>query len=119
MKHPTDSNPVPKRYQVLKLFLQDTDPGDIFEMSEWFEKKKKLPNTETSILVLAKRDNGEIFKAIFTYIWGIESWMTWEEGFVFSGKDITNWAYIRKIDGENRKDVTSWKKVGSRCSMSS
>lgn len=104
---------VPKRFQVTKLFLQEQDPGDTFEMSEWFDYLNKKPPEDT--IVLVKCLNRNIFKAV-----RLDSrlWCTWEEGYEWSGLDIKDWAYIRKIDGEDREDVTEWAKIRSEKGVS-
>lgn len=114
------SNPiqVPSKAKAAKFLLSYDDPGDKFEMSEWKDYKIYSPKTSSVILCLAKKHNGEIFKAIYFFGGYPINWCTYEEGYRFPDKDIKEWAYIRRIGGEDRKDVQEWKKVMSETTMS-
>jgi len=83
-----DINAIPKKYYVARIFLQDQDPGNEFEMSSWIYKEKHVPDVESSCLVLVKMKDGEIFKAIYFPMGFPKNWCTWEEGYSFSGKAV-------------------------------
>ncbi len=110
---------VPSKFKAAKIFLQRGDPGDNFEMSEWKDNKFGSPETPSAIICLAKKDNDEIFKAIYFFKGYPINWCTYEEGYPFPNENIKEWAYIRKIGGKNRDDVKEWKKVRSESGMSS
>jgi hypothetical protein len=102
------------KWEVAKLFHEKDDPGSEFEMSEWFEKSKKTPPPG---LLLVKDDQNQIMKA-FHFPSHRVSWCRWEDGGGSGGHEIIEWAYIRKIGGDDRPDVKEWKKVYAKESMS-
>lgn len=122
---PLDHNPVIKKHAIAKLFHENQDPGNEFEMSEWFNVNQKQP--PGNCLVILKQAN-QIFKAFHFPPGSGYGWCTWFDGYAFTPDKDCKWAFLRHLEekdrpefpaGDNRfADVKEWKKIRSQKKMS-
>lgn len=121
-----DTPAVRMKWECAHLFHDHEDPGNDFEMSEWFEKRHHTPPKG---LLLVKNESKEVYKA-FHFPGHRVNWCTWKDGYGSSGQEITHWAFFRHLPGEYPKDasdhsqakywpkVMNWERIHSKIRMS-